>query len=100
MDPTSAVAGTVIVSIAYLILIALVLWTMPSAMNKLIVLGLLTAVASVLYGSMGGGASVQAGGANVNLALSVGGIAGSLMKIATVLVLGGVAAALWPRANQ
>ena len=63
----------------------------------LVILGLLVAAASVGYGLLGGGvaATQNAPGANLSVSLHATELAGTLMKIAVVLVLAGVARSLF-----
>ena len=69
--------GFVFVTVGFLAISALILWMVKTHESKLILLGLVTAVAGIGYSSM------VAGGAAVT--------APTLMRISFVLVLGGLA---------
>jgi hypothetical protein len=68
--------------------------------NRLILLGLLAAVLGLLYGWLGG-YHVGVARGDVSMSVGIGGVAGTMMKIGLVLVLGGVVVGIlgrWPAA--
>ena len=89
------------VTIPYLLLIGLVVWLTSSALEaRLILLGLLTAIAAVAYGSLLGAVSVQVQQGAVQIGSPGSSLAGILMKIGVILVLAGVAVMLGARWNN
>jgi hypothetical protein len=60
----------------------------------LVILGLLVAASAVGYGLLGDGAAATHAGNNLSISLHTAELAGTLMKIAVVLVLAGVARSL------
>lgn len=95
----SAYAGLAFISILYLFLSCVVVWKSGTSETRLLGLGVLTAVAAIAYGGLGGSAGVQVSAGGVSAGVSFGGLAASLMKIAVILVLASIATGLWPRAN-
>jgi hypothetical protein len=88
----------VAISFLYLMLIAGTLWLLNEANIRLIVLGLLTAIAAIGYGGVMTAFAENAGGHGISAsAIAVGStvpLAGTLMKVAVILILTGVGRSL------
>lgn len=81
------------ISFVYVALVLFVAYIARRLESKLIVMGLLTAAASVAYGSLVGGASVQVAGQGVSTQFSGGSQADMLMRLGVILVLAGLGVA-------
>ncbi len=95
-DSTPTIVGTAMTSSLFLILaIVLVLARSKTLELRLILIGVFTAIAAAVQGNVST-VNVNPG----NLAVSLGFNAGSLMKVATILILSGVALAVLDRAGR
>ena len=104
MSPETAVPTLAILSVLYVLLTVFLLWLMRSLELRLIVLGLLTAVLAAWVAQMPaeGTANIQVGpapAAAVGRVTLGGEAAGTLGRVAVLLVLGGLAAGLLGRWN-
>jgi hypothetical protein len=84
-SPEVSIGGYAFVTVFYLVLMLGAMWLFKAAGARLILLGLLTAVAAVGYSGIVGPSVV---------------VAPTMMKIAFLLVLGGVVVPLVVRADQ
>jgi hypothetical protein len=95
----ATVAIYVMISLVVLVA-ALLLAIVPRLLEtRLLLLGILLAVAAVCYGSVGStvGVTFRAPDGSIQGLTAASGLGASLMKIALLLVLGGIAAALLNR---
>lgn len=101
LRPDDALAFLAAVSVAYLILVLLIFRRTQLLETRLLLLGLVTALLSLWYGQLAiQCASVQVGpGAGAGVFFG-GDVAGSLGRIALLLVLGGVAVSLLNRCDN
>ena len=84
----------------FLVLAFLTLRLAREVENRLIFLGLLTAVLGLIDGWLGG-VHVAGGPANVSVNVGLSGVSATMMKIGFLLVLGGIMVAIlgrWPAA--
>lgn len=99
MRPEAMIGVVAGISIVYVGLVLFVAYIARRLESKLIVMGLLTAAASVAYGSLLGGAGMQmastgmSGSMGVAAQLSSGSQAEMLMRVGVVMVLAGIGVA-------
>lgn len=90
MRPEAMIGIVAGISSVYVALILFVAYIARRLESKLIVMGLLTAAASVAYGSLVGGVSMHVAGQGVSTQLSGGSLPEMLMRLGIILVLAGV----------
>ena len=99
MRPETLIEIVAGISIAYVVLVLFVAYIARRLESKLIVMGLLTAAASVAYGSLIGGPGMQVASQGMSAQmgmsaqLSSGSQAEMLMRLGVILVLAGVGVA-------
>ena len=100
MLDSGAYVGLVFTSLLYLFFSVVVVLKSAKSETRLLGMGVLTAVAAISYGSLGGPLGVHVSASGVSAGVAIGGLAASLMKIAVILVLASVASGLWPRTGE